>query len=200
VLSSSTTLSFLDFEKSLAIALEGYTIPFGAVHINPKLGSNSERVLNDLTKALKRLGDELDRELIVKAWRSRDLCRGDKVDLLPDIIFTVNDWSCVVVKDPEKDFIYADSTYSPRHTGSHRLYGIFIGQGRDFKKGLRVEEISILDIAPTILYMFDAPIPSNIDGKILRELLKYGASREPKYVPPIYYRVRQIKQALVETR
>ena len=146
------------------------------------------------------MGDELGRRLTVTIWRREELYWGDKVGLLPDIIFTINDWDCVIIKDYEENDIYIDAPYSPRHTGSHRLDGIFIAWGKDFKKGIWTDKLSVLDVAPTILYMFGAPIPSNIDGRALRELLEYGASREPKYVPPLYYRVKKIKQSLADSK
>jgi len=182
-------------EASLVVPLN-YTIPFGALHVNPKFRDNAKKILNDVVEALMKLGEELDKELKVTVWRRDELYWGDKVDLLPDIIFTINDWACVVIKDLEKNEIYVEAPYSPRHIGSHRLDGIFVAWGKDFKKGIRVDKLSILDIAPTILYMFGAPIPDNLDGEVLKELFVYGASREPKYVPPVYYRVRKIRKRL----
>ena len=188
-----------DLENSLVIPL-GYTIPFGALHVNPKLRSGSERILSNVVEALTNLEKNLREKLAITVWRKNELYWGDKINLLPDIVFTINDWSCVVIKDLRKNTVYLDAPYSPRHTGSHRLHGIFIAWGRDFKKCIQASKVSVLDIIPTILYMFEAPIPSNIDGKVLRELLKYGALREPNYVPPIHYRVKRIKQSLANSK
>lgn len=176
--------------KDGKVVVPNYTIPFGAIHVNPKVKESYEEVLEEIIYMLHKLSDEVGRELKVHVWKVKDLYHGDRVDLLPDLIFTVNDWSCVIVKDPSKNFIYMDAPYSPRHTGSHRLYGVFIAKGASFKKGVRVDKISILDIAPTVLYMFNAPIPSHMDGRVLRSILVYGDGREPVFTSPLYYRVK----------
>lgn len=196
-LTIASLLYYFDVEKSKLITLE-YTIPFGAVHINPRL-KNAEDIIRIFTHSLNALSDELGKKLRVHIWRSRDIYQGDKVDLLPDLIFTINDWSCVIVKDPEKNFIYMDSPYSPRHTGSHRVRGIFVAYGESFKKQLHISRISVLDIAPTVLYIFNAPIPFEIDGKVLKEITVYENTREPRYVPTIYYRIKRSKRTLQKT-
>ncbi len=186
-LSFSSNLSLLYNIESSKVLAPDYTIPFGALHVN---SGCSDKVLEKVVEALKNIGNELGKRLVVDIWFSKDIYRGNKLNLLPDVIFTVNNWSCVVVKDPHREFIYLEAPYSPRHTGSHRLHGIFIAKGRDFKKGLDVGEVSILDIVPTILYMFNASIPKAIDGQVLREIFTWGTAREPRYVSNLYYKVR----------
>lgn len=50
-------------------------------------------------------------------------------------------------------------------TGTHGEYGIFVASGPDIRRG----EISlkIVDVAPTVLHVMDAPIPYDVDGRIL---------------------------------
>lgn len=184
-----------NIEDSKAIVLD-YTIPFGAIHINPKLKNHYNEILEEITQRLYNLDKELHKSLNIRIWKAKDLYHGDKVNLLPDLIFTINDWSCVMVNDIDKKFVYRDTSYSPRHTGSHRIYGIFIASGSDFKKSTHMIDVSILDIAPTILYMFDAPIPNNMDGRVLRQILVYGREKEPIYVSPLWYRMKKIKKYL----
>jgi len=196
-----SSLLYFDLDRSLFIIPE-YTIPFGAIHINPKLLKfcKRDRIIEIFVRFIENLSYEINKELKVTVWRKEELYSGDKVDFLPDIIFTINDWSCVIIKDPMMDFVYKDYPYSPRHTGSHRLNGIFIAYGSYFKKGVHIGQISILDVAPTVLYMFNAPIPNTIDGKILQEILRSKATIEPKYVPPLYYRIKFAKARLKDKR
>lgn len=56
--------------------------------------------------------------------------------------------------------------------GGHRLNGIFLARGPDIKKGAKIENAKIYDIAPTILRMFGVPIPKDIDGRVLMEVFK----------------------------
>ena len=44
--------------------------------------------------------------------------------------------------------------------------------GPDVKKGMQIKNANICDIAPTILHMFNVPIPSDMDGCVLNEIFK----------------------------
>jgi arylsulfatase A-like enzyme len=54
-------------------------------------------------------------------------------------------------------------------SGDHRTDGILIASGPSFKTG-NIDDASVLDIAPTLLYLHDNPIPTSMDGAILTEL------------------------------
>jgi len=55
--------------------------------------------------------------------------------------------------------------------GTHTLYGTFLAIGTDFQEGgVDLGVLSIYDIAPTILHMFDVPIPIDMDGRVLKEV------------------------------
>ena len=92
------------------------------------------------------------------------------------------------MKELNKREIFALRPYSKRHTGSHRLKGIFIAWGKDIKKGACLSKISVLDIAPTMLYAMDLPIPENLDGKPITRI--FTANRPIQYVKPNYYKLK----------
>jgi predicted AlkP superfamily phosphohydrolase/phosphomutase len=63
--------------------------------------------------------------------------------------------------------------FNPAHTGDHsKDYGVFIIKGSKIKEGLKLREISPYDITPTILSIMDQPIPSEMDGRVLKEVFK----------------------------
>lgn len=67
--------------------------------------------------------------------------------------------------------------------GTHKVHGIFIAYGKDIKKNYKINEVKIYDIAPTILHIFNLPIPNDIDGKVLIEIFEPEseiARRKPK--------------------
>ncbi len=208
---SSTAYDILypkyDIKRSKVLLLDYTRSPYGAIHVNPFL---SEKERNDtlqlLTRELKKLEQEL-KNVSVKIWLLKEIYNGDKLHLLPDIIFTINDGSCTIIKEPFKEFLYAEKTYSPRLSGSHRLYGIFAAYGSSFKKGIRIGNyVSPLDITPTVLYLFNAPIPKNVDGRILTETLKETLLKEksPTYVDYLWYRTKirilKYKHKLLSTK
>ena len=62
----------------------------------------------------------------------------------------------------------------------HRKFGIFVASGPDFKKGEKVYGLSLIDIAPTLLHMYDLPIGKDMDGKPLLEIFKNPG--QPKFI------------------
>jgi len=59
---------------------------------------------------------------------------------------------------------------------SHRMDGLFAARGPGFKKNTVIEDASLVDLAPTILGMFQVPIPEDMDGNFLFDAF----SAEPK--------------------
>jgi hypothetical protein len=49
--------------------------------------------------------------------------------------------------------------------------GVFIGVGPAFKPGARLAGATLLDIAPTVLHLLEVPVPGDMDGRILDEIL-----------------------------
>ena len=66
---------------------------------------------------------------------------------------------------------------SINYSGTHgysssdpELDGIFIASGAGIKKGVKLDRMRNLDVAPTIARLLDVPLP-NVDGKVLDPIL-----------------------------
>ena len=59
------------------------------------------------------------------------------------------------------------------------MNGIFIAAGEAFR-GINLETVSILDIAPTIMALYDIEIPPEVDGRVLRECIEPGVLKGMK--------------------
>lgn len=68
-------------------------------------------------------------------------------------------------------------------TGDHRPEGIVLLTGPQVQPGQQIIGAHIADIAPTLLYLMDQPVPSDMEGRVLHEALR------PEYVAahPITY-------------
>ena len=55
--------------------------------------------------------------------------------------------------------------------GDRELDGIFVASGAGIKKGVRLERIRNLDVAPTIARLLDVSLPQ-VDGRALEEILQ----------------------------
>lgn len=71
----------------------------------------------------------------------------------------------------------------PYRTGDHRLYGVFVASGPHFKPGIKIDDAAVIDITPTLLYLFGLPAARDMDGKILTSAIE---SSFLKAHPPAY--------------
>lgn len=116
---------------------------------------------------------ETGEKIVDRVYTANELFKNNQIDCAPDLIFTLKSGYDVVgeqvslhnLKDTGK--IITDSN---NWSGTHEPDGIFIAYGRHFRKGHRVEGARIIDIAPTLLYLFGVPIPEMMDGKLLRDV------------------------------
>jgi hypothetical protein len=52
--------------------------------------------------------------------------------------------------------------------------GIFAARGPFIRKGTQAAELSILDVAPAVLYSLRVPIPEEIEGRVPEEIYEPG--------------------------
>ncbi len=50
--------------------------------------------------------------------------------------------------------------------GNHQWQGVFLAAGPGIRAGAQLRELSILDVAPTLLYTLDVPIPRDMTGRL----------------------------------
>ncbi|MFQ5793048.1 MAG: alkaline phosphatase family protein [Acidobacteriota bacterium] len=110
------------------------------------------------------------REIVDEIYVQIDRWIGDLVEMLS------NRATIVLVSD--------HGMKSIDFAGHHAPYGIFLSAGRGVRKGSAVEGASLLDVAPTILHIFGAPIPSDMDGHVLAQIFdtQWMESHPPRYV------------------
>jgi len=96
--------------------------------------------------------------------RASEIMSGDHIDLAPDIIALPNDgyWP-FVWKEAAETLGTRRLTWS----GAHALYGLLIISGPFVRKGVRLEDCNVTDIAPTILPLYGLSVPSDMDGRPL---------------------------------
>ena len=151
---------------SIGINLDGRQ-PKGIV----KKGEYSELMEFIISELLKVKDTETGRKIVQDVFRREDIYHGPYVSEAPDITFLTNNLEYAAT-----DRIYQNSLVSePVHTGrgTHRMNGIFIAYGSDIKSiGEELKKARIIDLAPTILHMFDLKIPKDMDGKVLAHIFK----------------------------
>ena len=87
-------------------------------------------------------------------------------------------------------------------SGQHSRQGMFMASGPNIKKeGLRLANLRIYDIAPTILHMLGVPVPEDMDGQVLMEIFR--PESEPATRPVAYEEVNErqrIKEKITDLK
>ncbi len=160
------TLKDIDWENTLAIAF-GY---YNQIYVNKKgrfkngkvEDKDYEKVREDIISILKSLN------LKIKVWRKEEIYKGEFLPLLPDIFFSAEDFAYT----GSSFLIPSFKLFIPSLTfksGEHRLFGIFAITGPNIKHQ-KLENISIIDIAPTVLEIFKIKHKYQMDGRVLEEI------------------------------
>lgn len=164
-----SVLDRIDLEKSTAFD-PGHTIPFGGIYIHDREAPTREaklKIAARIARELKLWGEE--NRISIKSWHPYGPDNPESA-AGPDLLVSVGDWRCVLLKDRFDGDLLESRPHSPRHTGSHRRNGILMADGPDIRN-TKLESARIIDITPTLLYLFDLPLPPNMDGKILEDML-----------------------------
>jgi predicted AlkP superfamily phosphohydrolase/phosphomutase len=167
--------------------------PLGTV--NP--GSEYEDLKSWLIKALSSLVDtDTGESAVERIYRGEEVYHGDCMDNAPDLLVTwknhqYTSWPGYRDRDRalfEPSLYHSDySDWSQlQKGGNHRPNGILFMKGSNIKSGFKIEGAKIIDLAPTILYLLKTPIPTDMDGKILKEAIapSHLHQNPPQYTEP----------------
>lgn len=135
-------------------------------------GAEYERVRDELIEELLAWRDPQDNLTVVtKLFKREEIYEGEHIEEAPDLIIAMRDLAYITRQGYEfgrgQDTVFASP--ATHETGSHRLEGIAIGWGPGMRNRGEVEATSIMDLAPTILYLLGESIPSWMDGRIMRK-------------------------------
>jgi predicted AlkP superfamily phosphohydrolase/phosphomutase len=135
-------------------------------------GEEKAALCRQIIQKIREIIDpETGRPIVQEAYFARDYYDGPHTDSVPDIIVSI---------DPDYGFSYYLSHYSsivtPRAEvagpAKHRMEGIFMAHGPGIiAQPAPLPNLKIEDVAPTALYLMGLPVPSDMDGRILTEIL-----------------------------
>jgi len=151
---------------------------FGHLFINLK-GREPEGIVDPdgASKLMKELVRDLDRDVAkhfngpgrFRYFFGKDIYSGKYKEFAPDIYF---DFDGILYNIDTR--VGHEENFEPMPDwmkGNHRQDGIFIFDHPDAKAG-KVEGLNLIDLAPTILHIFDQEIPENIDGRCLKSIFR----------------------------
>ena len=179
-------LSKIDWENSDFVDIG---MGFGLIY---KL-NGEEGDVQKLKEELERVKDPLTGEKVAEVFLKDEIYKGDLKDA-PDIVVIPN--SNTMITEVIRD---APTVWGPTPNdweGMHEKEGIFLAHGPDIREGMEIKGVKILDLAPTILYMFGVPIPTDMDGRVLKEIFKEDSELAKR--PVIYREVVSEKEEIKE--
>lgn len=135
-----------------------------------------ERVRQEVIDALTSgVCASTGRPLVKRVMRREEVYSGPFVDRSPDLVL---EWSsegtCLDVRHPDGRAFTLEKRHLPDDprdevlNGGHDQFGIVGLLGPGIRPG-RLDGAQIADIAPTILFLRHASIPSDVDGRVLTE-------------------------------
>jgi predicted AlkP superfamily phosphohydrolase/phosphomutase len=187
---SHLMMAHIDWEKTRAFYLG---IESTRIFINLKgrfpqgtvqPGAEYERLRDEIISKLAEIRDpDTGEPVLARAYRGEEVYWGNALPNAPDILVLWKDDRYITRKsygiegDEDSDAIVDDNLrfgeigelMSLEQTGTHRPHGIFHIQGEGIKADEELVGAEIIDIAPTLLYLLDLPVPSDMDGKVLED-------------------------------
>nr|MDO8044216.1 alkaline phosphatase family protein [Candidatus Baldrarchaeota archaeon] len=187
---SELDAALIDYANSIAFAY-GYR----GIYLN----SNNATILKNITKMIENIKDE-DNRVISRVYYSKDVVWGPYSYRSPALyVYPEGEY---IISTRINNNIFGFGSASERLlTGDHDVEGIFAIYGRNIKK-LRVNNsIKTWDIAPTLLHLLGMPIPTYMDGKVLKDIFKDTSEpfqRSIKYLKNVDHKV--IKRKIIHLK
>jgi predicted AlkP superfamily phosphohydrolase/phosphomutase len=176
--SNQPLLSFndVDWSKTKAYARTSHT---GQVVINLKgreplgtvaPGEEYYHVRDEIVEKLKNLRDpQTGKTINGQVYTKEDSYNGDYSFNAPDITYLPQadryQAGNVLGFGSNRAFIDFTGIFA-----SHSMDGIFMAHGPNIRSGKEIRGATIMDLAPTILYLMGLKVPDDMDGKVLTDL------------------------------
>lgn len=108
--------------------------------------------------------------LFDRVYAREELYQGPCLRHAPDLVFSMYDYRCVLAEGLPDQPLFGPFPFA--WAGYHTPQGIFVSAGSRIDADAVVENAHLADIAPTILHLFGRPIPTDMDGRVLEEIMQ----------------------------
>jgi predicted AlkP superfamily phosphohydrolase/phosphomutase len=84
---------------------------------------------------------------------------------------------------PSRDYYIAEANSETEFLSEthfyHDMKGIFLAYGPNVRRGHRTDAVTLCDLAPTVLDVYNVPIPDSVDGSVLTGIYEDRSRVEP---------------------
>lgn len=135
---------------------------------DPMPEETRRRVAADVAQGLRQIRRPHDRRpLVTEVWSRAEAFSGPHEALGPDLSIVLADGGTMSILPSDELVVRRDET-----RGHHRWDGIFIACGPGIRAGARLDELSIVDVAPLILHRLGLPVPEDMAGRVPTEMFE----------------------------
>src|SRR5574341_1014690 len=118
--------------------------------------------------------------VVARIWKREEAFAGPAMLFAPDLTLALRDGGLVSILPSDRPL-----TPRPAPAGTHRPLGVFVIGGPGVRQGATLHELSILDVAPTLLYSLGLPIPEDLEGHVPLEIFEPALrARRPVQIAP----------------
>jgi predicted AlkP superfamily phosphohydrolase/phosphomutase len=136
-------------------------------------GSQYDALCDELEREIRALvNPETGKSAVRDVTRPHRIYHGKHLADFPDLtVWWSGDAPIRALTSPRIGKV--EGTATSRRTGEHWPEGFVLAHGSGIARGATVtaEEASGMDVAPTILELLGVPVPAEMEGRVLRELL-----------------------------
>jgi predicted AlkP superfamily phosphohydrolase/phosphomutase len=157
----------LDWEHTIAYAA---TPSSQGIHVarRPPEGGHGvppesyDRVLRQIVGRMRELRNPATgRRVIADVWTRDEAFAGPHEEMGPDITFLLESNGVVSIMRSASIL-----KRRPEPVGTHHPVGVFLAGGPSLRSAAALPEMSILDVAPLLLYLLDVPLPADLSGRL----------------------------------
>jgi predicted AlkP superfamily phosphohydrolase/phosphomutase len=152
------------------------------------LNASSKQEYDELFKLIKQkleafVDPESGGKVVKRMFHRSELYDGPYTNQAPDII--------MILEEGYKGTTTLSGSriieQLPITRGTHSIDGVFLAKGLHLRKDFKLSQITLQDLAPTLLHLFGLPIPEDVDGKVKKEIFQPNSPpyrREPQFYSP----------------
>jgi len=134
-----------------------------------------EEITSELADRLRDIRDPDGHRVFADVYRGKEVYHGPQTALGPALVVDMNHGYHVPGSIGEETF-----SRPKKWRGENKRTGLFAAWGEDIESGSPLrqadgDELSITDLAPTILHWLDCPIPEDVDGSVQTNLFEDGS-------------------------
>lgn len=163
--------SKIDWERSTAMA-SGQ----GPIYVLAT-GREREQIREEIKTELESLSTPTGMPVARTVYRANEIYTGPHIKSGPDLVVDQADHIHISGAIGSDDLFKKPDNW----IGENHRDGIFFATGPDIVEEIKLGQVDIYDITPTILHWFGTPVPEQLDGRVLTEIFDEGtdaATRE----------------------